>query len=117
LTEPLIQKAKGESKQEEKKGGIRGKKHSPLMELLNLQRVNNIGILLSQFKVPLEEVIGAIWRMDESALSLENLKALRYIAPKDDEVFVDPVAPTTTAAAITQYCWLKLAAAFRSSPL
>lgn len=79
-------KAKGESKQEEKKGGIRGKKHSPLMELLNLQRVNNIGILLSQFKVPLEEVIGAIWRMDESALSLENLKALRYIAPKDDEI-------------------------------
>jgi hypothetical protein len=65
------------------------------MELLNLQRVNNIGILLSQFKVPLEEVIGAIWRMDESALSLENLKALRYIAPKDDEVFLDPVAPTT----------------------
>jgi hypothetical protein len=66
------------------------------MELLNLQRVNNIGILLSQFKVPLEEVIGAIWRMDESALSLENLKALRYIAPKDDEVFHHPVAPPTT---------------------
>jgi hypothetical protein len=34
--------------------------------------------------------------MDESALSLENLKALRYIAPKDDEVFHHPVAPPTT---------------------
>jgi hypothetical protein len=42
--------------------------------------------MLSQFKMPLEDVIAAIWRMDESVLSLENLKALRYIAPKEDEV-------------------------------
>jgi len=85
-------------------GGPGGK----YISLLSLQRVNNIGIyihtpftllltvsslitialaiLLSHFKMSFEEIYNGIMMMDESVLSIDNIKALCYIAPREDEV-------------------------------
>jgi hypothetical protein len=88
---------------------------SPLVAILTLPRLNNIGtptaltmlrnesltqhtphtarahnvsvaILLSRFKISEEEIKSAILAMDDTVLTSENVNALLYITPKDDEV-------------------------------
>ncbi|KAL6046271.1 WH2 domain-containing protein [Balamuthia mandrillaris] len=54
--------------------------------LLPLQRVNNIAILLSQFKTTQDKIQEAIWQMDEDMLCIDRVKALKYIAPKEEEI-------------------------------
>ena len=43
-------------------------------------------ILLSRFKISEEEIKSAILAMDDTVLTSENVNALLYITPKDDEV-------------------------------
>lgn len=59
---------------------------SPLVAILTLPRLNNIAILLSRFKISEEEIKSAILAMDDTVLTSENVNALLYITPKDDEV-------------------------------
>ena len=49
-----------------------------------------LAILLSHFKMSFEEIYNGIMMMDESVLSIDNIKALCYIAPREDEVIDSP---------------------------
>eukprot|EP01114_Cavostelium_apophysatum_P021014 TRINITY_DN7206_c0_g1_i1.p1 TRINITY_DN7206_c0_g1~~TRINITY_DN7206_c0_g1_i1.p1 ORF type:complete len:739 (-),score=147.03 TRINITY_DN7206_c0_g1_i1:81-2297(-) len=56
-----------------------------VVNLLDLQRSNNIAIVLSRFKVPTSEIKRAITEFDESILSFDALVAIKSIIPTADE--------------------------------
>lgn len=54
--------------------------------LIDLQRAQNIAILLSRIKVPFSAIRSALLDVDAKDLSLENLKAIRSCVPTADEM-------------------------------
>jgi hypothetical protein len=102
-----------------------------LVSILSLPRLNNIGmalswrvfltsceisprvcviaaILLSRFKISEEEIKSAILAMDDTVLTVENVTALLYITPKDDEVralraFREKMDPTTPLGKVERF--------------
>jgi hypothetical protein len=65
-------------------------------------------ILLSRFRINEEEIKQAIIAMDETVLSSENVNALLYIAPKDEEVralrtFKEKLDPTLPLGKVERF--------------
>jgi hypothetical protein len=67
-----------------------------------------VAILLSRFKISEEEIKSAILAMDDTVLTVENVTALLYITPKDDEVralraFREKMDPTTPLGKVERF--------------
>ncbi|ORX93208.1 FH2-domain-containing protein [Basidiobolus meristosporus CBS 931.73] len=54
--------------------------------LLDITRANNIAIMLSRIKATYGEICNAILAMDESLLSIENLKSIKQHIPQKEEL-------------------------------
>lgn len=65
---------------------LAAKEEKKVVQLVDLKRANNVGILLSRIKVPVPEIKDAINSLDEDILSLENSRALLRLAPSPDEI-------------------------------
>eukprot|EP00002_Diphylleia_rotans_P015919 TRINITY_DN3083_c0_g1_i2.p1 TRINITY_DN3083_c0_g1~~TRINITY_DN3083_c0_g1_i2.p1 ORF type:complete len:549 (+),score=139.32 TRINITY_DN3083_c0_g1_i2:451-2097(+) len=61
-------------------------KKNPVILLLESQRSNNIGIMLSRFKVGVKELKDAIMTVDDRVLTLDALKSLEKYTPTQEEI-------------------------------
>ncbi|KAL6068783.1 Protein diaphanous 1 [Balamuthia mandrillaris] len=56
------------------------------VSVLDLQRANNVGILLAKFEVGFEQLKGCILNCDEKILTLDTCRSLVRLAPTKDEI-------------------------------
>eukprot|EP01116_Phalansterium_solitarium_P008805 TRINITY_DN2276_c0_g5_i1.p1 TRINITY_DN2276_c0_g5~~TRINITY_DN2276_c0_g5_i1.p1 ORF type:complete len:948 (-),score=328.88 TRINITY_DN2276_c0_g5_i1:72-2915(-) len=62
------------------------KPKSTTVSLLDMQRANNISIVLSPLKLPIEEIRAALIALDETKISIEVLAGLRRLVPTKEEI-------------------------------
>eukprot|EP01112_Ceratiomyxa_fruticulosa_P021198 TRINITY_DN7396_c0_g1_i1.p2 TRINITY_DN7396_c0_g1~~TRINITY_DN7396_c0_g1_i1.p2 ORF type:complete len:351 (-),score=91.40 TRINITY_DN7396_c0_g1_i1:574-1626(-) len=73
------------NKEGEDDDGKKKKDANATVNLLDIKRANNVGILLSRIKATPAAIRKAIETLDENALSLDNSKSLLKLAPTDEE--------------------------------
>ncbi|KAG0276555.1 hypothetical protein BGZ95_007390 [Linnemannia exigua] len=56
------------------------------VSLFNVNRANNIAIMLSRIKMPYPEIRAALMEILDDKLSIENLKAIKQYVPTGDEI-------------------------------
>lgn len=54
--------------------------------LLGMQRANNVAIMLKRVRMTTGAIWGAVVGVDDGALSIDNLKAVKHFVPTQDEV-------------------------------
>lgn len=54
--------------------------------IIDLNRANNIGIMLARIKLSYKEIKTAILSLDDRALSLDQVKALKQFVPTDEDI-------------------------------
>jgi hypothetical protein len=57
-----------------------------LITLLEFNRANNIAIMLAKIKLPYSEIRDAIWNIDDTKLTIDNLIAIRQYIPTKEEI-------------------------------
>lgn len=57
-----------------------------LTSLLDVGRSTNVSVSMSSFKIPTEDIIAAVWRIDENVLSVQNVKNILACCPKPEEL-------------------------------
>jgi len=65
---------------------IKGASTAPQINLVDLKRANNIGILLARIKMSVSDIKKSIIELDETHLSAENTRALQRLAPTAEEI-------------------------------
>jgi len=65
---------------------IKGASSAPQINLVDLKRANNIGILLARIKMSIGDIKKSIIELDETHLSGENTRALQRLAPTAEEI-------------------------------
>jgi diaphanous 1 len=55
------------------------------MNVIDLKRASNIGIIISHFKLSFSEIREALLELDEEVLTVERLLALKSAFPNDEE--------------------------------
>lgn len=69
-------------------GAETGKKPAgpTIVSLLDMQRANNVGIMLSRIKMPFAEIREALLAMDDAKLGGQALRSIAQFAPTQEEV-------------------------------
>jgi len=71
---------------EKKKAAIKGVDKPKTVHLLDVKRSQNLSIVLSRFKVPLEVLKEAIWNLDETVLGVDAATSLLSTLPTSEEL-------------------------------
>jgi diaphanous 1 len=54
--------------------------------IIDFNRANNMGIMLARIKMPYAEICSVFLKLDDTRLSLDQVKALKQLAPTDEDI-------------------------------